>query len=142
MQVYRRLTAEHEGLLADYDQIKSSFEARRKEFEATKVELEQTRAVYAQLLKHKKALQHEHHQVVITSENLSLKIKHLDSLVEKKDQDILDLVNKVNETVRIYEEKLEAKDEQVWMLSEKIRGCKDLYFEVGPRGDVRTSIYK
>ena len=86
------------------------------------MELDQTRVVYAQILKHKKALQHEHHQLVMTSENMNLRIKLLDGVVEKKDQDILDLVNKVNETVRLYEEKLEAKDEQVWVLSEKIRG--------------------
>ena len=124
----RRITTDYENILTEYAHIKTTYETRRKEFEVTKIELDQTRSVYAHLLKHKKALQHEHHQLVMTSENMSLRIKHLDGVVEKKDQDILDLVNKVNETVRLYEEKLEQKDEQVWILSEKIRGSMMLCF--------------
>jgi len=74
----------------------------------------------------KKALQHEHTNLVITAEALGNRVKYQDSLLEKKEADITDLVTRVNDTVKMYEQKIEQKEEQIWILSEKLRESKSI----------------
>lgn len=44
----------------------------------------------------------------------------MDALVSRKERDISDLLNKLNETISDYEIKLERKDEQIWTMTYQI----------------------
>lgn len=58
-------------------------------------------------------------QVVTTKERdeLAEKAKTLESILQKKERDITDLLIKVNDTINDYESKLEKKEEQMWTMS-------------------------
>jgi hypothetical protein len=57
--------------------------------------------------------------VVTTKERdeLAEKAKTLESILQKKERDITDLLIKVNDTINDYESKLEKKEEQMWTMS-------------------------
>lgn len=48
------------------------------------------------------------------------KQKQLEALISRKERDISDLLNKLNETISYYEIKLERKEEQIWSMTYQI----------------------
>jgi flagellar capping protein FliD len=48
------------------------------------------------------------------------KSRSLEGAVLKKEREVTDLLNKVNDTIRDYEGRLEKKEEQMWAITEKM----------------------
>jgi hypothetical protein len=58
------------------------------------------------------------------------KQKVLELCISRKERDISDLLNKLNETISYYEVKLERKDEQIWTMTYQINEGISLLIEV------------
>ena len=52
------------------------------------------------------------------------RIRNLESVLMRKEKDVSDLLNKLNETINDYELKLERKEEQVWAMSVQLNEGK------------------
>ena len=48
------------------------------------------------------------------------KNRQQETMLAKKEREITELLDKVNETVKDYENKLEKKEEQMWAITEKL----------------------
>ena len=54
---------------------------------------------------------------------LKEKIKSLEVTIAKKDKEINQAITKLNDTISDYEQKLERKEEQIWVMGSQINEC-------------------
>jgi predicted nucleic acid-binding Zn-ribbon protein len=73
--------------------------------------------------KQKKAVQTELSAANKSNGELRDKIRALELSVAKKDKEINEAITKLNDAISDYEEKLERKEEQIWMMGSQINEC-------------------
>ncbi|KAL2916157.1 hypothetical protein HK105_204248 [Polyrhizophydium stewartii] len=113
----RELIDANKEVTANYQIVKKNHDLKRHEFEELTLELEEAKSACQLALKNKKQLQNELTATQKTRNELQERIKNLESVLVRKEKDIADLLNKINETINEYELKLERKEEQMWAMS-------------------------
>ncbi|KAJ3365285.1 hypothetical protein GGF32_009790 [Allomyces javanicus] len=109
-----------EGVNVQFLEMKKNVEAKREHFAQLSQELEEARNLYAVLMTQKKQLQSELGVMVKQRNEAIDNNRHLETTLLKKEREINDLLGKVNDTIKEYEGKLTAKEEQMWAISEKL----------------------
>ncbi|KAG5463249.1 MAG: hypothetical protein BJ554DRAFT_693 [Olpidium bornovanus] len=100
-----------------HQELQRQLDIRTTELEESAAQLEQTKAQYQTTLRSKKQLQADFNVVVKQKQELTEKSKVTETLVARKEKDISDLLTKVNDTIREYEAKIHAKDEEIWAMA-------------------------
>ena len=86
-------------------------------------ELEEVKASLSNTHKQKKAAQTELAAANQSNGEFKDKIKSLEVIIAKKDKEINNGITKLNDTISEYEQKLERKEEQIWVMGSQINEC-------------------
>ncbi|KAI9179061.1 hypothetical protein H9P43_005723 [Blastocladiella emersonii ATCC 22665] len=109
-----------EEIHANFEELKRNMDSKKEQFAQLSQEIEEARNLYAVLMSQKKQLQSELGVMVRQRNEAIEKNRNLESTLLKKEREINELLDKVNETVKDYENKLEKKEEQMWAMTEKL----------------------
>ena len=102
---------------SNYQIVKRNYDIKKHEIDDLTLEIEEAKNACQSLLKQKKAMQLELTAANKVKTDLLDKQKTLEATLARKERDIADLLNKLNETISDYELKLERKDEQIWQMT-------------------------
>ncbi|KAI8923533.1 hypothetical protein BC831DRAFT_28138 [Entophlyctis helioformis] len=113
----RELLDANKEVTANYQIVKKNHDLKRHEFEELSLELDEAKNACQLALRNKKQLQNELASTQKGRTELQDRVKSLETVLVRKEKDIADLLNKINETISEYELKLERKEEQMWAMS-------------------------
>ncbi|RKO96504.1 hypothetical protein CXG81DRAFT_26191 [Caulochytrium protostelioides] len=113
-------------LTIKYTQQKKEYDAMKIGWEEQRNELEETRHVCHLAIRQRKQMQAELQAATLARSELQQKADMLEITNRKKERDLSDLVVKVNETIGSYEQKLEKKEEQIWVINMQLQEAKEM----------------
>ncbi|KAI9090830.1 hypothetical protein DFS34DRAFT_341773 [Phlyctochytrium arcticum] len=113
----RELMDANKEVTANYLAVKRNQDLKRSEFEALAQELEEAKHACQLAIRQKKQLQNELNSLIKQRNELTERNKAMETLLNRKEKDVTDLLTKVNDTINDYETKLEKKEEQMWAMS-------------------------
>ncbi|KAJ8323488.1 hypothetical protein QVD99_006964 [Batrachochytrium dendrobatidis] len=116
----RELIDANKEVTSNYQIVKKNHDLKRHEYEELTLELSEAKDACQFALKNKKQLQNELTATQKTKNELQERIKNVEAVLLRKEKNIADLLNKINETINEYELKLERKEEQIWAMSAQL----------------------
>ncbi|KAI9224268.1 hypothetical protein BC828DRAFT_402412 [Blastocladiella britannica] len=109
-----------EAVVVQYEQLKKNMETKQEQYTSLGKEIDEARNLYSVLMSQKKQLQSDLGVMVKQRNEAIDKNRHLETTLLKKEREITELLDKVNETVKNYETQLEKKEEQMWAITERL----------------------
>lgn len=95
-------------------------EKRSTDYQSLQLQFYNLQNDYESLDKQKKLLILEKEQLIAQGLQLADQISKLNEVVQEKERDSANLLGKLTDTIREFESKLDAKDEQINLLSDKL----------------------
>jgi vacuolar-type H+-ATPase subunit I/STV1 len=109
----RELITVNEEINRKFSALQKNYLMQQQQFCEQSVSLNESIILYDKANKERKALDAELQVVKRNNMDLSAKASSLEKLVARKEKDISDLLQRLNNTIKEYEEQLERKEEQV-----------------------------
>lgn len=104
----------------NYQTVKKNLETKKREVEELVLEIDEVKNACQLAMKQKNAAVSELTTCKKQKQELQERSKVLEVSITRKEKEILDLNNKINDTIATYEVKLERKEEQIWSLNSQI----------------------
>lgn len=116
----RTLRKEKKKLTLQVEDLQTEMEKRSTDYQSLQLQFYNLQNDYESLDKQKKLLILEKEQLIAQGLQLADQISKLNEVVQEKERDSANLLGKLTDTIREFESKLDAKDEQINLLSDKL----------------------